>query len=161
MHDIDQEYLCDLDKELVFEILETNLFEDLYYNFRHFLNFTKENGEVYNFKYYMAFHLQPRRFEIGEDIVCSGERTVEIYFVQEGTIGVGPSTTSASEGATSAKKEKTSARKRKGATSAIKDVHHPYLFFTKPTIVGDYEVLMDKPSFATFRVYKEAITDCF
>ena len=31
--------------------------------------------------------------------------------------------------------------------------HKPFLFFTRPTIIGDYEVLMEKPAFATFRVY--------
>ena len=39
--------------------------------------------------------------------------------------------------------------------------HKPFLFFTRPTIIGDYEVLMEKPAFATFRVYGDEPVNCF
>jgi hypothetical protein len=62
---------------------------------------------------------------------------MELLFVINGEVGIGPITD---------KKE---------------NLHRPLVYFRRGrTIVGDYSILFDKPSFATYRAYGEEICDC-
>ena len=137
---INQEYLDQLGKKTVFKIVKY-LYSDIFYDFRFF--FGESTKKESNFKYYMAFHFQPRKFIPGEYIVKEGERLQELYFSYYGrdgigTVGVGPT------------------KMENG-----NEVHKPVLKFKVPTIIGEYSILMDKPAISTYKVYGENICDVF
>ena len=137
---INQEYLDQLGKKTVFKIVKY-LYSDIFYDFRFF--FGESGSKEPNFKYYMAFHFQPRKFTPGDYIVKEGERLQELYFSYYGrdsigTVGVGP-------------------RKQENG----KKIHKPVLYFSVPTIIGEYSILMDKPAISTYKVYDKNICDVF
>ena len=66
------------------------LFEDILYKFRMFFH-TNENRES-RFLYDVSFGFMPRRFEPTEEdriIYDEEEEVPEMYFIVEGTVGIG------------------------------------------------------------------------
>lgn len=112
------------------------LYNDIFYDFRYFF------GES-RFKYYMAFHFQPRKFEPGEYIVKEGEKLEEIYFVYYAydgvaTVGVGPMEMKEGE-----------------------ETHKPLLYFRNPHVIGDYQIIMNTPAITNYRVYDDNTCDTY
>lgn len=66
------------------------LFEDIFYKFRRFFN-TVENKET-RFLYDISFGFMPRRFDTSDEdkvIYDEEDEVTEMYFVLEGSIGIG------------------------------------------------------------------------
>ena len=66
------------------------LFDDIFYNFRFFFN-PQKNKES-KFLYDVAFGLKPRHFSEKEDenvIYDEEEEVLEMYFILNGTVGIG------------------------------------------------------------------------
>lgn len=62
------------------------LFDDIYIQFRAFLNKKKFKGSP--FYYEIAFLFKPRRYEKGEVILKKGNKFEEIFFLMQGEISV-------------------------------------------------------------------------
>ena len=66
------------------------LFDDIFYNFRFFFNPQKNKDS--KFLYDVAFGLKPRHFSEKEDenvIYDEEEEVLEMYFILNGTVGIG------------------------------------------------------------------------
>lgn len=83
----DDEYLNALPKSIRRTIMINYLFQDVFYKFRQFFN-TFENRES-EFLYNVAFGFMPRKFDENEIVYDEEDEVTEIYFILEGTLGVG------------------------------------------------------------------------
>jgi len=84
------DYLNALPRSIKRNILIHFLFDDVFYKFRFFFNSQKHQDS--KFLYDVAFGLKPRKFDPSEDdrlIYDEEDEVSEMYFVQEGTIGIG------------------------------------------------------------------------
>ena len=83
------EYLSALPRSLKLQILTSYLFEDIFRKFHKFF------GQDERFLFDVAFGFMPRKFETTEEdrmIYDEEEEVIEMYFVTEGSIGIGYST---------------------------------------------------------------------
>jgi len=83
----DDEYLNALPRSIKRTIMINYLFQDHFYKFRQFFN-TFENRES-EFLYDVAFGFMPRKFDENEIVYDEEDDVTEIYFIIEGTLGVG------------------------------------------------------------------------
>lgn len=83
----DDEYLNALPWSIKRTIMINYLFQDIFYKFRQFFN-TFANRES-EFLYNIAFGFMPRKFDENELVYDEEDEVTEIYFIMEGTLGVG------------------------------------------------------------------------
>ena len=86
----DNEFMMELPKSIKRAIIVHFLFDDIFYNFRSF--FKPEKYKDSKFLYDVAFGLMPRLFSESEEeniILDEEEDVLEMYFVMQGTVGVG------------------------------------------------------------------------
>lgn len=86
----DDEFLRALPRSIKRIIIKHYLFDDIFYRFRLFFN-TQENKDS-KFLYDVAFGLRPRKYDNSEEerlILDEEDEVSEMYFVQEGIIGIG------------------------------------------------------------------------
>ncbi|CAI2360541.1 unnamed protein product [Moneuplotes crassus] len=83
----DDELLNTLPRSIKRTIMTNYLFQDIFYKFKEFFN-TYENIES-KFLYDVSFGFMPRKFEENELIYDEEDEVPEIYFILEGTVGVG------------------------------------------------------------------------
>ncbi|CDW72458.1 cation channel family protein [Stylonychia lemnae] len=72
------------------QIMIHYLFDDIFYKFRFFFNSQKYKDS--KFLYDISFGLKPRKFETNDDeklIYDEEDEVSEMYFIQEGTVGIG------------------------------------------------------------------------
>lgn len=66
------------------------LFDDIFYKFRFFFNTQKYKDS--KFLYDISFGLKPRKFDSNDDdklIYDEEDEVSEMYFIMEGTVGIG------------------------------------------------------------------------
>lgn len=80
-------YLFALPRSIRRTIMINYLFQDVFYKFRVFFN-TFENRES-GFLYEVAFGFLPRHFGEGEVVYDEEDEATEVYFIMEGSLGVG------------------------------------------------------------------------
>ena len=80
--DVSTMYLSDLDVVTVKRVINY-LFEELFLKYKLFFNVDTE------FKYEIAYYLQPRTFNPDEEILGEEEETEEVYFLVSGTVTCG------------------------------------------------------------------------
>jgi hypothetical protein len=83
----EDELMNTLPRSIKRTIMTNYLFQDVFYKFKEFFN-TYENIES-KFLYDVSFGFMPRKFEEKEVIYDEEDEVPEIYFIMEGTIGVG------------------------------------------------------------------------
>lgn len=83
----EDEFMNTLPRSIKRTIMTNYLFQDVFYKFKEFFN-TYENIES-KFLYDVAFGFMPRHFDEEETIYDEEDEVPEIYFIMEGTIGVG------------------------------------------------------------------------
>ena len=84
------EFLRALPRSIKRIIIKHYLFDDIFYRFRLFFN-TQENKDS-KFLYDVAFGLRPRKYDTSEEerlILDEEDEVSEMYFVQEGIVGIG------------------------------------------------------------------------
>jgi hypothetical protein len=89
-------------------------------------------------KIWLSYHFQPRKYNPGEDLITEGEKVMEILMIIDGVIGIGP------------------------VVNFNTGEHKPFVCFRRGrTVCGDYSILLEKPSFATYRAYGSEIVNAF
>lgn len=86
----DNEFIGALPRSVKRAIIVHFLFDDIFYNFRSFFN--PEKFKESKFLYDVAFGLMPRFFSDKDEenvILDEEEEVLEMYFVMQGTVGVG------------------------------------------------------------------------
>ncbi|CAI2386506.1 unnamed protein product [Moneuplotes crassus] len=83
----DDELLNTLPRSIKRTIMTNYLFQDIFYKFKEFFN-TYENIES-KFLYDVSFGFMPRKFDENELIYDEESEVPEVYFIMEGTVGVG------------------------------------------------------------------------
>ena len=86
----DNEFINALPRQIKRGIIVHYLFDDIFYNFRFFFNPQKNKDS--KFLYDVAFGLKPRHFSEKEDenvIYDEEEEVLEMYFILNGTVGIG------------------------------------------------------------------------
>lgn len=86
----DNEFMLDMPPSIKRNIIVHFLFDDIFFNFRSF--FKPEKLEGSKFLYEVAFGLMPRIFSKAEDenvIYDEEDEVLEMYFVMNGSVGVG------------------------------------------------------------------------
>ena len=84
------QFLNALPRQIKRHIIMHYLFDDIYYRFRLFFN-TQENKDT-RFLYDVSFGLRPRKYDRSEEerlILDEEDEVSEMYFIQEGIIGIG------------------------------------------------------------------------
>lgn len=83
----DDELLNTLPRSIKRTIMTNYLFQDIFYKFKEFFN-TYENIES-KFLYDVSFGFMPRKFDENEVIYDEEDEVPEVYFIMDGTVGVG------------------------------------------------------------------------
>ena len=86
----DNEFINALPRQIKRGIIVHYLFDDIFYNFRFFFN--PQRNKDSKFLYDVAFGLKPRHFSEKEDenvIYDEEEEVLEMYFILNGTVGIG------------------------------------------------------------------------
>ena len=89
---VDDEYLNQNPKMVKRFLVLNYLFDDIIWKFRSFFNYHENNSLDMNFVYDCVFGIKPRMFDsIERDVVILDEEdeVSEMYFIAEGTIGIG------------------------------------------------------------------------
>ena len=84
---LEDPFMNTLPRSIKRTIMTNYLFQDVFYKFKKFFN-TYENIES-KFLYDVAFGIMPRKFDENEIIYDEEDDVPEVYFIMEGTIGVG------------------------------------------------------------------------